>query len=297
MSATYGYTFYFKDGSNVLTFPITPGELSIKVGSTNKTVTLINEGEINILKSPSLIEVEFEARFPMRNYPYSRTPLDFKTYYDFFKDLKEKKKSFRFIVARETTGGDKTWDTDLLMALEEFEIKENADEGDDVLVSFTLKQYKEYSVKTIDTSALRIKHSRGKRSTDNRGSENQTYTVKKGDCLYNISKKYYGQGDKWRSIYYDNRPTIEDSAKENGFRSSSNGHWIFPGDVFVIRGNTPGTDDVRNGHFAPEQPHAGRSGSFDGKNGGGSGREGTFPEHGKGTGGGGSGGNTGAGRK
>ena len=180
MSATYGYTFYFKDGSNVLTFPITPGELNIKVGSTNKTVTLINEGEINILKSPSLIEVEFEARFPMRNYPYSRTPLDFKTYYDFFKELKEKKKSFRFIVARETTGGDKTWDTDLLMALEEFEIKENADEGDDVLVSFTLKQYKEYSVKTIDTSALRIKHSRAKRSTDNRGFENQTAKRRNG---------------------------------------------------------------------------------------------------------------------
>ena len=69
---TNGYDFYFKDGSDVLTFPITPSELSIKVGSNNKVVTLINEGDINILKSPALIEVEFEARFPMRKYPYSR---------------------------------------------------------------------------------------------------------------------------------------------------------------------------------------------------------------------------------
>lgn len=286
MSATYGYTFYFKDGSNVLTFPITPGELNIKVGSTNKTVTLINEGEINILKSPSLIEVEFEARFPMRNYPYSRTPLDFKTYYDFFKELKEKKKSFRFIVARETAGGDKTWDTDLLMALEEFEIKENADEGDDVLVSFTLKQYKEYSVKTIDTSALRIKHSRGKRSTDNRGSENQTYTVKNGDCLYNISKKYYGQGDKWRSIYYDNRPTIEDTAKEYGHNSSSNGHLLYPGQILTIQGGkrtfvNPEDPEYRKRQSNNDPGYA----KYKGKN------------KGKGTGGGGSGGTTGAGRK
>ena len=60
MSNPYGYNFYFSDGSDVLTFPITPGELNIKVGSNNKVVTLINEGDINILKSPSLIEVEFD---------------------------------------------------------------------------------------------------------------------------------------------------------------------------------------------------------------------------------------------
>ena len=64
-----GYEFYFKDDSTLLTFPITPSELSIKVGSNNKVITLINEGDINILKSPSLVEVEFTARFPMRQYP------------------------------------------------------------------------------------------------------------------------------------------------------------------------------------------------------------------------------------
>ena len=35
------------------------------------------------------------------------------------------------------------------MALEEFEIKESADEGDDVLVSFSLKQYKEFEEEII----------------------------------------------------------------------------------------------------------------------------------------------------
>ena len=120
MGAAYGYTFYFDIGGNLLTFPITPGELKIKVGSNNDTVTLINEGDINILKSPSLTEVKFEARFPMRKYPYSRNPSGFQSYYDKFKELKEKKKSFRFIVARETVAGKRTWDTNLLMALEDF---------------------------------------------------------------------------------------------------------------------------------------------------------------------------------
>ena len=145
MSSQYGYDVYI-DG---LILPITPGEITSKFGSTNEVVTLINEGEINILKSPSLTEISFDARFPMRKFPYSREPLDFKAYYKHFNELKVNKKPFRFIVARRTLRGIPTWDTNLEMALEEFEVKESADEGDDVIISFQLKQYKNYGVKTL----------------------------------------------------------------------------------------------------------------------------------------------------
>ena len=238
MSATYGYNFYFSDGGDVLTFPITPGELTIKVGSNNKVVTLISEGDINILKSPSLIEVEFEARFPMRKYPYSRTPSSFQTYYNKFEELKEDKKPFRFIVARTTPGGRRTWDSNLLMALEEFEITENADEGDDVLVSFRLKQYKEYGVKR-----LKVKNSNpnststSKQSRNGKSGKSQSYTVKSGDCLWNISKKFYGNGSDWTIIYKANKSAIEADAKKHGKNSSSNGHWIYPGLKLTIPAN------------------------------------------------------------
>lgn len=230
--ANYGYNFYFKDGSDVLTFPITPAELSINVGSKNKVVTLISEGDINILKSPSLIEVEFEARFPMRKYPYSREVSNFQTYFDKFEELKEDKKSFRFIVARTTPNGKRTWDTNLLMALEEFEIKENANEGDDVLIKFKLKQYKEYGVKKLKVANSKpdtTSTSNNARGNDNRSSTSQTYTVKSGDCLWNIAKKFYGNGADWKKIYNANKSAIEADAKKHGRGSSSNGHWIYPG--------------------------------------------------------------------
>jgi hypothetical protein len=229
---TNGYNFYFKIGESVLTFPITPPELKIKVGSNNKVVTLINEGDINILKAPSLIEVEFEARFPMRQFPYAREFHNFQTYYDQFKDLKENKKSFRFIVARTTPNGSRTWDTNLLMALEDFELKESADEGDDVLVSFTLKQYKEYGVKKIkiaNTKPTTTSTSNTTRGNDNKTSSSKQYTVKRGDCLWNIAKKFYGNGAKWKTIYNANKTIIENTAKKYGKKSSSNGHWIYPG--------------------------------------------------------------------
>ena len=234
---TNGYNFYFADGSDVLTFPITPGELTIKVGSNNKTITLIDEGDINLLKSPSLIEVSFEARFPMRKYPYSRNPLSFQTYFDKFKKLKEEKKSFRFIVAR-NVGGKRLWDTNLLMALEDFEITESADEGDDVLISFELKQYKEYGVKTLPSSYLKTttSTSTNKRNTNTAPakSSSEDYTVKSGDCLWNIAKKYYGSGSKWTIIYEANKSTIDTTANKYGKNSSSNGHWIFPGTKLTI---------------------------------------------------------------
>lgn len=234
---TNGYNVFFGIGSEVLTFPITPSELNIKVGSNNKVVTLISGGDINILKSPSLIEVEFDARFPMRQYPYARTFKPFESYRTVFEDLKEKKQSFRFIVTRTTPDGKRTWDTNLLMALESFELKENADEGDDVIASFKLKQFKEYGVtkvkvkksksKSKSTSTTQPKRSTTTKTNDTKKS--QTYTVKKGDCLWNIAKKYYGNGAKYTVIYNANKSAIENDAKKHGKKSSSNGHWIWAG--------------------------------------------------------------------
>ena len=229
-----GYDFYFKDGSDVLTFPITPPELKIKVGSNNKVVTLINEGDINILKSPSLIEVEFEARFPMRNYPYSRSVSGFQSYFDKFKELKENKKPFRFIVVRSTVGGSKgTWDTNLYVALEDFDILESADEGDDVLISFKLKQYKDYGVKLLkkeSEASTSTSTSNTTRPTENSGTDsNQAYTIQRGDTLYAIAKAKYGDGSLWTKIYEANKTAIEEDAKKHGYASSSNGHALWTG--------------------------------------------------------------------
>lgn len=239
MANSYGYNFYFKHGSNVLTFPITPGELSIKVGSNNKVVTLIDEGDINILKSPSLIEVEFEARFPMRNYPYSRNVSGFKNYFDMFKELKEDKESFRFVVSRTTPNGKRTWDTNLLVALEDFTVKESADEGDDVIIAFRLRQYKSYgskTVKIVSTKPTTTSTSKKARPVENpqTGASGTTYTIKYGDCLWNLAKKYYGSGAKYTIILNANRAALDADARKHGRKDCNNGNWIWPGSKITI---------------------------------------------------------------
>ena len=243
---TNGYNFYFGIGSEVLTFPITPGELTISVGSKNSVITLIDEGDINILKSPSLTEISFEARFPMRDYPYSRKPSDFKTYYDKFKKLKENRQSFKFIVARMTPGGKRLWDTNLTVALESFEIKESADEGDDVLIEFKLKQYRSYGVKTLPNSYLKKTTSTASqpRETETVEKKPKPYIVQKGDSLYSIAKKVYGDGSKYKEVYFANENEIEKAAKNHGKASSSNGNLIYPGTVIVCPVGTNKTNTM-----------------------------------------------------
>lgn len=61
-----------------------------------------------------------------------------------------------------------------------------------------------------------------------------TYTVVRGDCLWNIAKKFYGSGAKYTIIYDANIDVIESTAKAHGKKSSDNGHWIWPGETFTI---------------------------------------------------------------
>ena len=45
--------------------PIPPEKISIKVDGDNKTMTLINLGEVNMLRNPKLTEISFDLLLPI----------------------------------------------------------------------------------------------------------------------------------------------------------------------------------------------------------------------------------------
>ena len=229
MSKQTGYDVFF---DKYFVLPFAPPTMKISVGSRNETVTLINEGEINLLKSPSLVEVEFEMRLPQQQYPFARSLKPVRHYMDVLKNLKGNKTPFQFIIVRSTPNGRVLFDTNLTMVVEEYTMNEDSEEGFDVIVDVKLKQYKEYGlktavIKTTTTTTTTVSTANPRPSTNtNSGS---VYVVKSGDCLWNIAKAKYGDGSQWTKIYNANKSAIEADAKKHGKKSSSNGHWIWPG--------------------------------------------------------------------
>ena len=62
------YSFYLGG----ILFPIAPAKVDIKTKNQNKTLTLINEGEINLLKDAGLKEITFTVMIPGRKYPFAK---------------------------------------------------------------------------------------------------------------------------------------------------------------------------------------------------------------------------------
>ena len=213
------YNFYI-DGEQL---PVAPPSMTMQINNKNETVILINEGEVNILKKPGLTDIEFEVLLPNVKYPFAVYPNGFLPaahFLDKFEHLKVRQKSFQLIVNRMRPSGDLLFDTNITVSLEDYDIQEDAENGFDVIVALRFKQYKPFGNKKLEIK----KNSEGKtevKKVENRSTANKAkvepYTVKKGDNLWTICKKFLGNPMKYPEI-----------AKLNNIK---NPHLIYPGQV------------------------------------------------------------------
>lgn len=217
-----GYDFYL----DKCLLPVTPSKLTVKINNANETVTLISDGEINILKQAGLTDIDFECSIPQVQYPYAVYPNGFRDasyYLDYFEALKKGRKPFQFIVCRRMPQGGMLFDTNFRVSLEDYKISEDAKDGFDLTVKISLKQWRDYGTKTVNLSEDGTEATvEEQRETDNAPTA-QTYEVKKGDCLWIIAKKFYGNGSKYPAIYDANKDVI-----------GGNPNLIYPGQVLVI---------------------------------------------------------------
>lgn len=213
------YEVYIDD----MLLSIPPQKIPIKYPGQNETATLINGEEINITRPPGLAEISVDVVLPQMDYPcamWDGSVEDAEEFISRLQDLKESGDAFEFIVIRDS------FDTNMDVTLEDYKVSDDVKEGLDLVVSITMKEARHYGTKIMNFTIIEDQATpTAETPEENRPAEQtqaKTYTVKSGDCLWNIAKKQLGDGSRWKEIHDLNRDKI------------SNPNLIHPGLVLVM---------------------------------------------------------------
>lgn len=218
------YRLYLKQDGKQILLPVTPAEIEMKTGNRNKAVYILNFGEMNLAKKPGLQEIRFTALLPGRRYSFVQTEDGFhesEYFLNCFKEYKATAKPVQLILFRRLADGTQLFCGNMDVLLEDYTVTEKGGEQGDFWVEMCWKEWK--TAKSIRYS---VKGQNGGNVLVEQGKERQaktpavTYTVKKGDCLWNIAKKQLGDGTKYKEI-----------AQKNGI---SDPNRIYPGQVLKL---------------------------------------------------------------
>ncbi|MCD8364691.1 MAG: LysM peptidoglycan-binding domain-containing protein [Clostridiales bacterium] len=219
MSTKYQMWLTWNAEKQKIQLPVHPESISIKNGSNNDTVDVTGLGEIVIMQSRPALEFSFSSFFPAAKFPGIQVSSITKplTLVEKINTWKESTTPVHFLC---TAIG-----IDLYCTIETFNYEEVGGDPGTYQYDITLKEYREITTRQVTVNVKTTVASVKKTTTTrvNSTSTTKTYTVVKGDCLWNIAKKFYGSGSKYTVIYNANKSVI-----------GSNPNLIYPGQVLTI---------------------------------------------------------------
>lgn len=199
--------FWIQQDGEALQLPVKPTEFNVTVTHRNTVVNVIQLGDINLMGKTGLREIPISSFFPAKDYNFSnnsgrREPIDC---VNLLEDWRNSGKPVRVII------------TDILnmeATIESFTWGEKDATGD-IYYTLALKEYKKINSKnstviggTGATKATKATTTRETKAPES--SSGKTYTVKAGDSLWSIAKRFYGNGSQYTKIYNANKDKIKD---------------------------------------------------------------------------------------
>ena len=218
------YRLYVKQNGKQILLPVTPAEIEMKTGNCNRAVYILNMGEMNLAKKAGLQEIRFTALLPGKRYPFVQTEDGFheaEYYLNLFREYKAAAQPVQLILFRKLADGTQLFCSNTEVLLEEYVVTEKGGEQGDFWVQMYWKEWKtaksiRYSIKKQDGGNVMIEQGQERQAK----TPAAVYTVKKGDCLWNIAKRELGDGTKYKEI-----------ARKNGI---SDPNRIYPGQVLKL---------------------------------------------------------------
>jgi len=221
MNTNYQMWLTYNAENEKLRLPVLPEKFVVAIGSNNSSVDVVGLGEIIVKQARPAYQFSFSSFFPVGTFPgltVSSPPSPMECV-NKIKLWIEGDKPLHLIL---TNVG-----IDTFCVVEEFNYYEQGGDVGAIYYDLTLKEYREVTVRQVkieqpvSSPAPVAKVDTTPQRVDNTTTP-RTYTVKAGDCLWNIAKKYYGNGAQYTKIYEANKDKIK------------NPNLIYVGQVFVI---------------------------------------------------------------
>lgn len=208
-----------------LRIPVLPSDpITLSMSGSYQEHDILDLGKVRVPNGKELKELSFASFFPgeqLKDYPFIRGKWQTSSTYDNVITYWLENGSDVNVLITGTS-------INMNMRISKYETQHSGAFGN---ISYALTFFTARDPIITSTQAQTTTKTSG---TSRASTTSKTYTVKSGDCLWNIAKKFYGNGSKWTTIYNANKSTIEARAKKAGKKSSNNGHWIYPGTVLKI---------------------------------------------------------------
>ena len=218
MTTKYQMWLTYNAEKEKIQLPVLPETFNTNNGSSNDSMDITGLGEIIIMQSRPALQFSFSSFFPAARFPGLQVssitkPLEL---VQKINTWKASKKPVHFIA---TACG-----VDLYCSIEKFNYSEEGGDPGTYQYDITLKEYREITVRQVkvDIPSKEATVEKEEARVDN-SVQPKTYTVKSGDCLWNIAKQFYGSGSDYTKIYNANKGTI-----------GGNPNLIYPGQVLTL---------------------------------------------------------------
>lgn len=218
MTSKYQMWLTFNGEKEKIQLPVLPSSFQVKNGSNNDSVDVVGLGEIVIMQSRPALQFSWSCFFPATRFPGIQVSTITKPL-SLVQKINEWKAGKQPIHLIATAVG-----IDLYATIESFNYSEEGGDPGTYQYSISLKEYREIAVRQVevDVSKATATVQQAEPRVDNTVAP-KTYTVKPGDCLWNIAKKVYGDGSKYKTIYEANKGTV-----------GGNPNLIYPGQVLTL---------------------------------------------------------------
>lgn len=195
---------WLKQGTEKLRLPVLPSDFETTFSYSNTDVSITNLGEINLIGNRNLRTVPISSFFPAHEYNF----VQYKGFPKPYKCVKLIEKWASNPVQLVITGTN----INMQVTIESFVYGEKDGTGD-VYFTLELKEYIKPKItekktnSSVNKNTTKVEIPQTERPT--KTVKSTTYTVKKGDTLWDISKRLTGSPSNWRAIANQNGITNE----------------------------------------------------------------------------------------